>query len=105
MHQAFEGFALGGIIATSVTRSAHRLALVLVFCLTTPVGIAVGLGVENYYSEDSRDNKIARRVLNAFATGNLLVGRADTGGLTFGPWAFPALCAAVCAAVWNEPQC
>jgi hypothetical protein len=74
VHQAFEGFALGGIISSAVHKAWARVALVLVFCLTTPVGIAVGLGVENHYAEDSKGNQAARGVLNAFATGNLLVG-------------------------------
>lgn len=76
VHQAFEGFALGGIIASAVHKTWARVALVLVFCLTTPVGIAVGLGIEDHYAEDSTGNQAARGVLNAFATGNLLVGWA-----------------------------
>jgi zinc transporter 1/2/3 len=71
-HQFFEGVGLGVVIAVATIATWQKTVLIVVFCLTTALGVAIGIGVEKRYAEDSSDHMYARGILNAFATGNLV---------------------------------
>ncbi len=71
-HQLFEGISLGVTIALTELGKPVKSLLGLLFCVTTPLGIAIGLGVQSAYSEDAVSGMYARGILNAIASGNLI---------------------------------
>jgi solute carrier family 39 (zinc transporter), member 1/2/3 len=46
--------------------------MVLFFCLTTPVGILVGIGISSVYNEDSSTALVVEGILNSVAAGILI---------------------------------
>ncbi|XP_031376554.1 zinc transporter 8-like [Punica granatum] len=71
-HQFFEGMGLGGCIAQAKFRSRAVVVMALFFSLTTPVGIAVGIGVSNMYNENSPTALIVEGIFNAASAGILI---------------------------------
>ena len=71
-HQSFEGLGLGVVIALSKLHFGNKVLLAVIFCSTTPIGIAIGIGLGSFYDAESTQNMYARGVLNAFASGNLI---------------------------------
>ncbi|XP_022936729.1 zinc transporter 9-like [Cucurbita moschata] len=69
-HQLFEGMGLGGCIAQAKLRTRAAVIMAVFFCLTTPIGIATGIGVTNSYDEDSPKALIVEGILNAASAGN-----------------------------------
>ncbi|KAL9247337.1 hypothetical protein vseg_020779 [Gypsophila vaccaria] len=71
-HQFFEGMGLGGCIAQASFKSASTMCMAMFFSLTTPVGIAIGLGITNVYNENSPTALIVQGLLDAVAAGILI---------------------------------
>ncbi|KAG6591808.1 Zinc transporter 5, partial [Cucurbita argyrosperma subsp. sororia] len=71
-HQLFEGMGLGGCIAQAKLRTRAAVIMAVFFCLTTPIGIAIGIGVTNSYDEDSPTALIVEGILNA-ASSDILI--------------------------------
>lgn len=74
-HQFFEGMGLGARFAGAIwPKNQHWVpwALGLAFALTTPTGVAVGLGVRHSYSEDSRESLLTVGIFNSFCSGILI---------------------------------
>ncbi|XP_022145349.1 zinc transporter 8-like [Momordica charantia] len=71
-HQLFEGMGLGGCIAQAKFKHKAVIIMALFFCLTTPVGIAIGIGVTNSYNEDSPKALVVEGILNAASSGILI---------------------------------
>ncbi|XP_021736881.1 zinc transporter 1-like [Chenopodium quinoa] len=71
-HQFFEGVGLGGCIVQAAFKSASTLCMALFFSLTTPVGIAIGIGISNVYDESSPTALIVQGLLDAVAAGILI---------------------------------
>ncbi|XP_074312531.1 zinc transporter 5-like isoform X2 [Silene latifolia] len=71
-HQFFEGMGLGGCIAQASFKSASTLCMAMFFSLTTPVGIAIGIGITNVYNENSPTALIVQGLLDAVAAGILI---------------------------------
>ncbi|KAJ1991330.1 hypothetical protein H4R33_001393 [Dimargaris cristalligena] len=73
IHQFFEGFALGSRLAELVfKRSAVPVASALIFAITTPIGVAIGMGVHSSYQANSPANLVTQGVLDSIAAGILL---------------------------------
>ncbi|XP_057792792.1 zinc transporter 8-like [Salvia miltiorrhiza] len=71
-HQFFEGIGLGGCI-TQAKFNARAVAIMAVFfSLTTPIGIAIGIGITNIYSETSPTALIVEGVFNSASAGILI---------------------------------
>ncbi|KAL3821589.1 hypothetical protein ACJIZ3_007494 [Penstemon smallii] len=71
-HQFFEGIGLGGCI-TQAKFNARAVAIMgLFFSLTTPVGIAIGIGISNVYSETSATALIVEGVFDSASAGILI---------------------------------
>ncbi|PHU29630.1 Fe(2+) transport protein 2 [Capsicum chinense] len=70
-HQLFEGMGLGGCILQGEYGMKMKATLVSFFSLTTPLGIALGIGLSNVYSEDSPTALIVVGLLNACSAGLL----------------------------------
>ncbi|KAA8547488.1 hypothetical protein F0562_003917 [Nyssa sinensis] len=71
-HQFFEGIGLGGCISQAKFKPSAVAVMALFFCLTTPVGIVIGIGITNVYKENSPTALIVEGILNAASAGILI---------------------------------
>ncbi|XVF20961.1 hypothetical protein REPUB_Repub12eG0049100 [Reevesia pubescens] len=71
-HQFFEGMGLGGCIAQAQFKNRAVIIMALFFSLTTPLGIAVGIGISNIYDENSTNALIVEGIFNAASAGILI---------------------------------
>ncbi|KAF3584047.1 hypothetical protein F2Q69_00025904 [Brassica cretica] len=71
-HQCFEGLGLGGCIAQGKFNCMSITIMSIFFSVTTPIGIAVGMGIANSYNESSQTALIVQGVLNAASAGILI---------------------------------
>uniref|UniRef100_A0A7N2LKM5 Uncharacterized protein n=2 Tax=Quercus lobata TaxID=97700 RepID=A0A7N2LKM5_QUELO len=71
-HQFFEGVGLGGCIAQAKFKSKSAAIMSLSFSLTTPLGIAIGIGVASTYKDNSPTALIIEGTFNALAAGILI---------------------------------
>ncbi|XP_051182144.1 zinc transporter 8 [Lolium perenne] len=71
-HQMFEGMGLGGCIVQAKFRARSIVTMILFFCLTTPVGILVGMGISRVYNENSPTALVVEGSLNSVAAGILV---------------------------------
>lgn len=71
-HQFFEGIGLGGCIAQAAFQSGSTICMALFFSLTTPLGIAIGIGIANIYNENSPTALVVQGLLNSIAGGILI---------------------------------
>ncbi|KAL1359301.1 hypothetical protein AAHE18_04G098200 [Arachis hypogaea] len=71
-HQMFEGIGLGGCIIEAQYKLLKRVVLVLFFSVTTPFGIALGIGLSRIYKENSPSALITVGMLNASSAGLLI---------------------------------
>lgn len=75
LHQTFEGLGLGSRVAAATWPEDKRWiewVLVVAFGLTTPISIAIGLGVQNLYSPDSSTALITEGIFDAISAGILV---------------------------------
>lgn len=70
-HQFFEGMGLGGCISQAKFKSKAIAAMVLFFSLTTPAGIAIGMGISSIYNEKSPTALIVEGIFNSASAGIL----------------------------------
>ncbi|KAH9893317.1 ZIP zinc/iron transport family [Cubamyces lactineus] len=74
-HQMFEGLGVGSRLAYIRLPQKYNFIPVvgaLLFGITTPIGIAVGLGVRQSYNPDSTTASIVSGILDSFSSGILL---------------------------------
>ncbi|KAI3755984.1 hypothetical protein L1987_55795 [Smallanthus sonchifolius] len=71
-HQFFEGMGLGGCISQAKYKSLATAIMAIFFSLTTPIGIAVGMGISRIYREDSTTSLIVEGILNSGSAGILV---------------------------------
>lgn len=74
-HQFFEGMGLGARFATTKwppRMSRFPLYLCLAYSLTTPIGIAAGLGVRHLYSNNDNTSLIVVGIFDGFCSGLLI---------------------------------
>lgn len=71
-HQAFEGCALGSRIAELQMPMLTKLIMGAAFAITTPVGMAIGIGALNHFNGNDPSTVIAIGTLDAFSAGVLL---------------------------------
>ncbi|KAH6785250.1 hypothetical protein C2S51_037705 [Perilla frutescens var. frutescens] len=71
-HQFFEGIGLGGCITQAKFNTRAIAIMAIFFSLTTPIGIAVGIGISNIYSETSPTALIIEGVFNSASAGILI---------------------------------
>uniref|UniRef100_A0A0E0LIQ3 Zinc transporter n=1 Tax=Oryza punctata TaxID=4537 RepID=A0A0E0LIQ3_ORYPU len=71
-HQMFEGMGLGGCIVQAKFKVRSIVTMIIFFCLTTPVGIAVGVGISSVYNESSPTALVVEGILNSVAAGILI---------------------------------
>ncbi|XP_078175985.1 zinc transporter 3-like [Carex rostrata] len=71
-HQFFEGVGLGGCIVQANFKARATVIMATFFSLTTPVGIALGIGVSSIYDQNSSTALIVEGVFNAASAGILI---------------------------------
>ncbi|XP_027342679.1 zinc transporter 1 isoform X1 [Abrus precatorius] len=71
-HQFFEGMGLGGCISQAKFESRSTAIMATFFSLTTPIGIAIGMGVSSVYKENSPTALIVEGVFNSASSGILI---------------------------------
>ncbi|EYU42823.1 hypothetical protein ABFS82_13G008600 [Erythranthe guttata] len=71
-HQFFEGIGLGGCITQARFKARAVTIMAIFFSITTPTGIAIGIGITNIYSETSPTALIVQGVFNAASAGILI---------------------------------
>ncbi|KAK8926443.1 Zinc transporter 5 [Platanthera zijinensis] len=71
-HQFFEGMGLGGCLVQAQFEPRNMITMIIFFCMTTPVGIAVGIGISSVYNENSPKALIVEGILNSGASGILI---------------------------------
>jgi zinc transporter 1/2/3 len=71
-HQMVEGLSLGSILARAPFGMVKQLVMLTVYALTTPLGIAVGIGVAHTYDPDSTVARAVQGSLNGVSGGMLL---------------------------------
>ncbi|XP_010557016.1 PREDICTED: zinc transporter 3-like [Tarenaya hassleriana] len=71
-HQCFEGLGLGGCITQGKFKWMAAMTMAMIFSVTTPIGIAVGMGISSSYDESSPTALIVQGVLNAASSGILI---------------------------------
>lgn len=72
-HQFSEGAAIGAAVLQSALSTIHTALLWALFVVTTPLGVAIGIGVERSQgSEESAASMTAQGVLESIALGILL---------------------------------
>lgn len=70
-HQFFEGMGLGGCISQAKFKCRTVSIMILFFSLTTPTGIAVGMGISTIYNENSPTALVVQGFLLAASAGIL----------------------------------
>jgi zinc transporter 1/2/3 len=71
-HQFLEGVSLGSVVNVAGFSKVKGLGMVLIYSLTTPVGIAIGIGIASSYDPSSVTAMAVQGVLSAVAGGMLL---------------------------------
>ncbi|MCD7470906.1 hypothetical protein HAX54_011108 [Datura stramonium] len=71
-HQFFEGMGLGGSIAQAKFKSRGVAIMALLFSLTTPIGIGIGLGITKDYHENGQKALIVEGIFNSASAGILI---------------------------------
>ncbi|XP_050279937.1 zinc transporter 8-like isoform X2 [Quercus robur] len=71
-HQFFEGMGLGGCISQAKFQNRAVVVMATFFSLTTPVGIAIGIGISSGYDENSPNALILEGIFNAASAGILI---------------------------------
>ncbi|KAM7271018.1 hypothetical protein ACFE04_030232 [Oxalis oulophora] len=71
-HQFFEGMGLGGCISQANFKATKIIIMGLFFSLTTPIGIAIGIGISDSYDENSPTALAVQGILNAASSGILI---------------------------------
>lgn len=71
-HQFFEGMGLGGCISQAKFKTRAMAMMALFFSLTTPIGVAIGIGISGVYKNSSPTSLIVQGVFESAAAGILI---------------------------------
>jgi len=71
-HQFFEGFALGGCIAQAQFKNLSAVLMASFFAITTPAGIAAGVGLSTIYNPNSPRALVIEGILDSVSAGLLI---------------------------------
>lgn len=71
-HQFFEGFALGGCISQAQFKTMSTVVMACFFAITTPSGIAAGIGLASFYNPESARALVIEGILDSVSAGILI---------------------------------
>ncbi|KAK8314294.1 hypothetical protein V6Z12_D01G162700 [Gossypium hirsutum] len=83
-HQFFEGMGLGGCISQAKFKSRAIAMMLVIFSLTTPMGIALGMGISKIYNENSPKALVVEGIFYSLSAGILIyMSLVDLLGVDF----------------------
>lgn len=88
-HQLLEGLAMGVIAVRTHLNNTWIILLALFYSLTTPIGIAIGIGVRKSMNPNSQASLMTQGILDAIAAGLLIyvaLGDHINAIKCYGPW-------------------
>ena len=71
-HQFFEGFALGARLADVGFSMFNEVQLMLIYSLSAPIGIAIGIGIHSTYNQNSDTANLVEGSFDAISAGIIL---------------------------------
>ncbi|KAJ3330027.1 hypothetical protein HDU91_003698 [Kappamyces sp. JEL0680] len=71
-HQLFEGMALGTLVSDTTLRPRDKVVLGLLYPLTTPMGVAVGIATRQSFNENASHTLLLRGIFNSLSAGILI---------------------------------
>eukprot|EP00877_Chromochloris_zofingiensis_P006292 jgi/Chrzof1/1916/Cz10g26060.t1 len=71
-HQALEGLALGSVLALCDFSKLKKVAMLVLYSITAPLGIAVGIAITSSYDPGSEVSRAVQGTLNGVSGGMLL---------------------------------
>jgi solute carrier family 39 (zinc transporter), member 1/2/3 len=71
-HQLFEGFAISAAAIETGMRATKALLLAALYSITTPIGIAIGIGIRSTYNENSQTALYVEGVFDSLSAGILI---------------------------------
>jgi len=72
-HQFFEGFVVGQMLVNSdIVNIFHKIIIIGVFCSTTPIGIIIGICINQSISDDSYSYLLSQGILDSISAGILI---------------------------------
>ena len=71
-HQFFEGFALGARLAEVGFSIWNEISLMLIYSLSCPIGIAIGIGITSTYNQNSTTANLVEGSFDAISAGIIL---------------------------------
>ncbi|XVF68392.1 hypothetical protein PTKIN_Ptkin10aG0202100 [Pterospermum kingtungense] len=71
-HQFFEGMGLGGCISQAKFKSRAIAIMLIFFSLTTPISIALGIGISKIYNENGPKALVVEGSFNSLSAGILI---------------------------------
>uniref|UniRef100_A0A383WMG0 Zinc/iron permease n=1 Tax=Tetradesmus obliquus TaxID=3088 RepID=A0A383WMG0_TETOB len=72
VHQGLEALALGSVLALTSFSFIKKLAMLLMYSITTPIGIAIGIALSSSYDPRSVTSRAVQGTLNGVSGGMLL---------------------------------
>jgi len=66
-HQFFEGMALSAVLVESATRQEKFKLVNFLYCLTTPIGICIGIGAHSLYNDNSVTSILVQGILDSLS--------------------------------------
>lgn len=71
-HQMFEGLAMGSQIAAVGFKSWKALVLALIYTVSAPIGVAIGIGIRSSYNANSASAILSQGILESVSAGIIL---------------------------------
>jgi zinc transporter ZupT len=72
IHQGLEGLALGSVLALTTFPTAKKVAMLLLYSITTPIGVAIGIAVASTYDPRSITSRAVQGTISGVSAGMLL---------------------------------
>ncbi|PSC72115.1 Zinc transporter 5 [Micractinium conductrix] len=71
-HQFFEGFAIGAAVVDSGLGVMKSLLMGMAYAVTTPIGIAVGIGMRESFNQNAETTLLTEGIFDSISTGILI---------------------------------
>lgn len=72
IHQGLEALALGSVLALTSFSKLKKVSMLLLYAITTPIGIAVGIAIASSYNPETVTSRAVQGTLNGVSGGMLL---------------------------------
>eukprot|EP00879_Flechtneria_rotunda_P002960 GHRR01003177.1.p1 GENE.GHRR01003177.1~~GHRR01003177.1.p1 ORF type:complete len:368 (+),score=84.80 GHRR01003177.1:176-1279(+) len=72
IHQGLEALALGSVLAVTGFHTIKKIIMLLMYSITTPIGIAIGIAISASYDSESVTSRAVQGTFNGVSGGMLL---------------------------------